>query len=242
MKPLKKLILICLLTLPVSGIFAQALSTYTVGTAINFAGSNKMNTAPGLAFAFGAQGKTMFANNFAFTTEEQIYYGTVAFNYKTRDQGGNFTVDNTTPYAFGGLTYIIGAEYYIVPKAFSAGLGLFASYNFPPINVTTLNDDVISVDNSGNQVSASEIAATMGGINYGIHIGATYRFDKVGVSLSYNYGLNNFTSGLYDGYNIHYYHLEIQPDARPFPSSGLAFLSALHTFLINQDYKRLHSS
>jgi hypothetical protein len=214
MNRIKKIAILSFVLCMPTGIFAQVTTSFfNVEGLLFIPSSNKMTGVPGFGYGYGLFTKSMFADNFSLANEGHTYGTFIRFNYKTRADDGTFTKDQSEEFSFQGLSYSLGVNYYLVPKLFYVGAGGFAALNSPPLAGIS-KSDVIGVDDvTKNDIYAEDVARSMFGLNYGIHLETGYNFMELGirysVSMDYFQGLKNLTAYSYPGYDTYLSHVMI---------------------------------
>jgi hypothetical protein len=206
MRALKKLVFLCLLMSLPGGAFAQITNAYTAGPVFNIISSNKTSGGMGVGLFAGYTAQSMISPRMEFYSAYYLSAGTAALSYKVRDNSGNFTRDSSSVYIMEGAKFMLGLNWYAIPKQLFLGAAASVSYNFGFISLEGFQgNDVIDVKN-GEEITAAEVASSINGLNYGVTFTAGYRLPKVEFTLGYDLGLRNTTEGL-DGYNTSFSQL-----------------------------------
>jgi hypothetical protein len=175
--------------MPIKG-ECQELRTFFAGVETNMIFSSQLSTSPGFGIQCGAGSQTTVAYRTEIISEIYICTGT------TGVEGWMLNSDNTTwgrswlTLIGGSAKYLIGVNYYIVPREVSISVAPVISgnaYFYPDFKHSTTITDPKNPDNSNFN--------SIGGWDYGINIGVTYRYDtdhQVSARYDYGFGGSNY--------------------------------------------------
>jgi hypothetical protein len=162
----------------------QNLQTFFAGIETNMIFSNQLSTSPGIGLQCGAGSQATVAYRTEIIAEAYICAGTIGVQGWLLDNN-NITWNQSWLTLIGGnAKYLLGVNYYIVPRELSISLAPVVSgnsYIYAEVkHMATLTDPKRPDIND---------FCTINGWDYGLNIGVTYRYDTDHqVSARYDYG------------------------------------------------------